>query len=294
MLSVWLRAIRIKFLLASVIAVSLGLSIAWYSGHPIDIIHTALTFAGVIFLHASVDLLNDYWDFKRGIDTKTKRTKLSGGTGVLPEGLLTPKSVYLVGIGFLILGAIIGIYFVIIFGITIGLILGFAILSVYFYSTKIVNWGLAEVFVTIKGTLIVLGTYFIQSQSIDDFTILAGIVVGILSSLVLFITSIPDHDVDKEKGRRTLIIIFGKSNVVRTFLVFPILAYGVIIFGVISGTFPVYSLIVLLAKPFLILSLLYLKDLEKSENMMLKSMTHTLYFSRIAGALFVISFLIGI
>ena len=156
MLSVWLRAIRIKFLLASVIAVSLGLSLSWHAGYPIDIFHAMLTFAGVISLHASVDLLNDYWDFKRGIDTKTKRTKMSGGTGVLPEGLLKPKSVYLVGVGFLILGAIIGIYFVTIFGITIGLILGFAILSVYFYSTKIVNWGLAEVFVTIKGALIII------------------------------------------------------------------------------------------------------------------------------------------
>ena len=293
MLSVWLRAIRVKFLLASVIAVSLGLSLAWYSGHPIDIIHAFLTFAGVISLHASVDLLNDYWDFKRGIDTKTKRTKMSGGTGVLPEGLLKPKSVYIVGIAFLILGAIIGIYFVIIFGITIGLILGFAILSVIFYSTKIVNWGLAEVFVTIKGTLIIIGTYFIQSQTIDDFTILAGIVVGIFSSLVLYVASIPDHDIDKEKGRRTLIIIFGKTNAVKVFLIFPILAYGIIIYGVISGLFPIYSLIVLLAKPFLILALLHLKDFEKSENILISSMTNTLYFSRIAGALFIISFLIG-
>ncbi len=293
MLSVWLRAIRVKFLLASVIAVSLGLSLAWYSGHSIDIIHALLTFAGVISLHASVDLLNDYWDFKRGIDTKTKRTKMSGGTGVLPEGLLKPKSVYIVGIAFLIFGAIIGIYFIIIFGITIGLILGFAILSVYFYSTKIGNWGLAEVFVTIKGTLIVLGTYFIQSQSFDDLTILAGVVVGILSSMVLFVTSIPDHDADKEKGRRTLVIIFGMSNIVRTFMIFPVLAYGVIIYGVIMDVFPVYSLIVLLAKPFLILAILNLKDLEKSDSMIIRSMTNSLYFSRVAGALFILSFLIG-
>jgi 1,4-dihydroxy-2-naphthoate polyprenyltransferase len=293
MLSVWLRAIRVKFLFASVIAVSLGLSLAWYAGSSIDIFHALLTFAGVISLHASVDLLNDYWDFKRGIDTKTKRTKMSGGTGVLPEGLLKPKSVYLAGIGFLILGSIVGVYFVIIFGITIGIILGFAILSVYFYSTKIVNWGLAEVFVTIKGTLIVIGTFFIQSQGIEDFSILAGIVVGLLSSLVLFVTSIPDHDIDKEKGRRTLIIIFGKSNVVKTFLIFPILTYAVIIFGVVTGLFPVYSLIVLLAKPFLILAMWHLKDSEKSENILISSMTNTLYFSRIAGALFVLSFLIG-
>ncbi len=293
MISVWLRVIRVRFLLASVIAVMTGLALNWSQNGSIEYFDALLTFAGVMALHASVDLLNDYWDFKRGIDTKTTRTKMSGGTGVLPEGLLKPKSVYLVGIGFLILGSIIGVYFVIIFGITIGLILGFAILSVIFYSTKIVNWGLAELFVTIKGTLIIIGTYFIQSQNIDDFTILAGVVVGILSSLVLFVTSIPDHDVDKEKGRRTLVILFGKSNAVKTFLIFPILSYGIIIYGVVTGLFPVYSLIVLLAKPFLILALLYLKDLEKSENILLSSMTNTLYFSRVAGALFVISFLIG-
>ena len=87
--------------------------------------------------------------------------------------------------------------------------------------------------------------------------------------------------------------IFGKPNAVRTFLIFPILAYGIIIYGVVSGLFPIYSLIVLLAKPFLILAILHLKDLEKSEKILISSMTNTLYFSRIAGALFIISFLIG-
>ena len=77
MLSYWLRAIRIRFLLASVIAVSLGLAVTWWHSGTIDIFQAALTMAGVIALHASVDLLNDYWDFKRGIDTRTKRTGMS-------------------------------------------------------------------------------------------------------------------------------------------------------------------------------------------------------------------------
>ncbi len=86
MLSVWLRVIRVRFLLASVIAVSVGLSLNWQQNSSIDPFDAILIFAGVMALHASVDLLNDFWDFKRGIDTKTKRTKMSGGTGVLPEG----------------------------------------------------------------------------------------------------------------------------------------------------------------------------------------------------------------
>ncbi|MEK6866936.1 MAG: prenyltransferase, partial [Thermoproteota archaeon] len=101
LLSVWLRVIRVRFLLASVIAVSVGLAMNWRQNSTIDPLAAVLTFAGVISLHASVDLLNDYWDYKRGIDTITKRTKMSGGTGVLPEGLLKPSSVYRAGIGFL-------------------------------------------------------------------------------------------------------------------------------------------------------------------------------------------------
>jgi len=112
MISVWLRVIRVRFLLASIIAVSVGLAITWWHTGNISIFDAILTMCGVLALHASVDLLNDYWDFKRGIDTKTHRTKMSGGSGVLPEGLLKPTQVYAAGIAFLIIGTIIGIYFV--------------------------------------------------------------------------------------------------------------------------------------------------------------------------------------
>ena len=156
MISIWLRAIRIRFLLASVVAVSAGLAITWWQTSSITIFDAILTMCGVLALHASVDLLNDYWDFKRGIDTTTQRTKMSGGSGVLPDGLLKPTQVYAAGIIFLVIGASIGAYFVATDGIIIGIILAFAVISIYFYSTKLVNWGLAEVFVTIKGSMICL------------------------------------------------------------------------------------------------------------------------------------------
>ena len=189
MISVWLRAIRIRFLLASVIAVSAGLVITWWHTGNITIFDAILTMCGVLALHASVDLLNDYWDFKREIDTTTRRTKMSGGSGVLPDGLLKPAQVYAAGIAFLIIGATIGVYFVVTDGIIIGIILAFAVISIYFYSTKLVDWGLAEIFVTIKGSMIVIGTYFVQTSQITESVVLCGIVIGVLSSLVLFITS---------------------------------------------------------------------------------------------------------
>ena len=292
MLSYWLRAIRIRFLLASVIAVSLGLAVTWWHSGTIDIFQAALTMGGVIALHASVDLLNDYWDFKRGIDTRTKRTGMSGGTGVLPEGLLKPKSVYNAGILFLVAGGLIGGYFVVLHGVVIGVILAFAIMSIYFYSTKIVNWGLAEVFVAVKGTLIVMGTYYIQNSELTDVVVLSGIVVGVLSSLVLFVTSFPDHDADKEKGRRTLVILAGRQKAVSIFYIFPIISYGIIIGCVAMSIIPVFCLISLAAIPVVISSIRKLKSSISDEDKIIPAMKSTLTFSRIAGALFVIGFLI--
>jgi len=292
LLSTWFRVIRIKFLLASVIAVSVGLAISWFDTGRIDFIHAIIIMGGVAALHASVDLLNDYWDFKRGIDTVTKKTKLSGGTGVLPEGLLTPTQVYRAGIAFLILGSLMGFYFVILYGFVIAAILFFAVISIYFYSTKVVDSGLAELFVTIKGAMIVLGTFYIQTNEIIPTSILGGIAVGVLSSLVLFITSFPDHDADKSKGRKTLVILIGKQKATNLFWLFPGIFYGVVIFGIILEFFPIYCIITFLTIPILIKSYLGLRknyeNLEQHESIM----NSVLVFSRITGVLLVISFLI--
>ena len=293
MISAWFHVIRIRFLLASVIAVSVGLAITWWHSSNVTVFDAILTMAGVLALHASVDLFNDYWDFRRGIDTATKRTKMSGGSGVLPEGILKPRQVYAGGIIFLVIGTIIGVYFVITDGIIIGIILAFAVVSIYFYSTKIVNWGLAEVFVSIKGTLIVIGTYFIQTSQINESVILGGIVVGALSSLVLFITSFPDHDADKAKGRKTLVIGIGKKRASIIIWVFPAIVYGITISTVIAQIFPVACLIIIVTFPLITISYKKLKFGYNDINRLIPIMSSTLVYSRITGALFVVGFLLS-
>ena len=293
-ISVWFRVIRIKFLLASVIAVSLGLTISYWQEKSIDAISAAITMGGVMLLHASVDLLNDYSDYKRGIDTITKRTKFSGGTGVLPEGLLKPSTVYYAGIICLILGSLAGVYFIVMHGWIIAAILGFAILSIYFYSTKIVDSGLGEIFVGIKGTMIVLGTLYIQTEQILPTNVLAGIVAGTLSSFVLFITSFPDHDADKQKGRKTLVIVLGKVRAANLYWVFPGVAYGLVAFGIVLELLPVYCVIVYTSIPLMLKSGRKIKKTLDDVEKFVTIMKSTVLFSRITGALFVVSFLIAI
>jgi 1,4-dihydroxy-2-naphthoate octaprenyltransferase len=291
-LSIWLRAIRIRFLLASVIAVSNGLAIAYWKYANIDPLYALLTYVGVVFLHASVDLLNDYWDHKRGIDSVTKRTKFSGGTGVLPENLLTPRAVYIAGIIFLILGASIGAYFVAIRGITIAVILGFAVVAIYFYSTRIVNAGLGELFVAIKGAMIVLGTFYVQNAVLAPDALYVGVIVGILSATVLFINSFPDYEADRSKGRRTLVIMLGRKTASALFPIFIIAVYAMIAGGILLGFTKVYSLISFVSIPLAIKSILSLRVESENVEKMVPAMASAVTYSRITGFLLAISFIL--
>jgi 1,4-dihydroxy-2-naphthoate polyprenyltransferase len=291
-LSTWLRAIRIRFLLASVIAVSNGLAVAYWKYATIDPLYAALTYIGVVFLHASVDLLNDYWDHKRGIDSATKRTKFSGGTGVLPENLLTPRAVYLAGIIFLILGALIGAYFVALRGITIAVILGFAVVAIYFYSTTIVNAGLGELFVAIKGAMIVLGTLYVQNAVLEPAALYVGAIIGILSATVLFVNSFPDYEADMSKGRRTLVIMLGRKIALAVFPMFIIVAYAMIVAGIFLGFTKVYSLISLASIPLAIKSVLQLRNEPEYIESIVPAMASAVMYSRITGFLLALSFLL--
>ena len=291
MLSDWLRAIRVKFLLASVIAVSNGLAISFWRQSQFDFTFAILTYVGVIFLHASVDLLNDYWDFKRGIDTNTKRTTFSGGTGVLPENILKPRSLYAAGIIFLILGACIGAYFVALRGVTIAVILGFAILAIYFYSTSIVNAGLGELFVAIKGAMIVLGAYYVQTAIIEPAPIYVGAIIGILSASILFVNSFPDYNADKGSGRRTLVILLGRQRASVVFPMFFLSVYLLVLAGIFLGYTKVYSLACFVSAPFAVISIRTLRNNHEDLDKLILSMSAAVMCSRITAAILAVSFL---
>jgi 1,4-dihydroxy-2-naphthoate polyprenyltransferase len=287
----WSRAIRIKFLLASAIAVTNGIAISYWQTAYIDLGNALLTYFGIMCLHISVDLLNDYSDFKRGIDTNTKRTKYSGGTGVIPENLINSRLIYCAGIIFLILGGLTGLYFVTIKGIIILILLIFAIISIYFYSTNIVNAGLGELFVAIKGCMIVLGSYYIQSDTIELTSVYVGIIIGLLSSVVLLVTSFPDYEADKKSGRRTLVIVIGKENSVKLFVIIVGITYAMIICGSIFNVIPIFSTICILSMPFAIKAVHMLRRFNDAGELV-SSMANSIIYSRVCGILLAISFII--
>ena len=114
-LKVWFLETRPQFLILSVISAFLGTAIAWNEGF-FQPGHALLAGIGLILAHISVNTLNDYFDYRSGIDLTTKRTPFSGGSGILPAGLLRPQQVLWLGLGALLLAIPVGVYFTVISG----------------------------------------------------------------------------------------------------------------------------------------------------------------------------------
>ncbi|MDA4126913.1 MAG: prenyltransferase [Thaumarchaeota archaeon] len=249
--NIWIKEFRAPFLLLPAIFVPVGIAIAWKHG-SIDLPSAVLTFVGVLCLHISVNVLNDYFDFRSGLDLATTPTPFSGGSTVLPAGKLTPRSVLIAGILFLAVGMMIGSYFIlrsafdpILLGIVA--IAGFSVLA---YSTILSRLGVGELVAGLNfGPLLIIGSYYLQTGRVDLEPFLVGIALGMLVAGVLYINEFPDTIADANVGRRHLIVRWGKAKAATRFKALVGGAYLVILAGVGGGVVTPLALLSLVALP---------------------------------------------
>jgi 1,4-dihydroxy-2-naphthoate octaprenyltransferase len=251
-LKLWFLETRPQFLLLPVVLSFLGTCIAWYDGF-FNPGFAVLAFIGLLLAHISVNVLNDYYDFKSGVDLATKRTPFSGGSGMLPAALLEPRQVLIFGIICFLLAAAIGIYFVFATDLLLLPLLMVGGLCILIYTPIILkkNWpewspGLG------LGTLPVLGAYFIQTNEYTWPVVIAAIPSGILVHNLLFLNEFPDVEADITAHRKTLPITVGKDSASIIYSVLTLVMYLWIIGWVIAGKIPVYTLLALLTLPFAI------------------------------------------
>jgi len=241
--------IRAPFLPLSVMLAFLGTCIAWYNG-AFHLGHALLAFFGILMAHISVDVLNEYFDYKSGVDLETEKTPFSGGSGALPEGLVTEKQALWLGLGSFIIIIPIGVYFVLEKGWALLPLLLVAAFCILIYSpiilkTRWPEWapGLG------MGALPVLGAYFVQTGQFNGATIIASVPSFILVHNLLLLNEFPDVEADAKSGRKTTPITWGRKNAGIFYSVMTALVYLWIIGGVVAGQMPKFSLIALLTLP---------------------------------------------
>ncbi len=245
----WLLEPRPAFLLLSVLLISLGTSVAVYEGY-FNPLHFLLAMAGMLLVHVSCNVLNDYFDYKSGLDLQTQRTPFSGGSGILPAKLLKPESVYRLGVACFFLASLIGVYFMTIWGWLLLPILVIGGISTYFYSTHLSRWMVGEFFAGLNfGPLAILGAYFVQTGGFGWGVLVASLAPGIMDANLLVLNQIPDAEADEKVGRRHVVIAHGKRRASRLYAALLLAAYLSIIVGVVSRLMPYTTLIGLASIP---------------------------------------------
>ena len=242
-LKVWLLETRPQFLLLSVVLVLLGTAISWHEGY-FNLLKFILTLTGLLLAHSSVNILNDYFDYKSGIDLETKRTPFSGGSGILPDGLLKPKGVYIYGVGCLLAALAIGIYLTFISGWQLLPMIVLGGLVIYFYTSHLAKWLVGEFWAGLGlGILPVMGTYFVQTGRYSVEAFVASLASGFLTANLLLLNEFPDLEADKKGGRYNLVIALGPKNASRLYAGLMVMTYICIIGGVVFKLMPPLTLI---------------------------------------------------
>lgn len=247
----WILETRPSFLLLVPVCVFAGVAVSIYEGYPFNAGYFVLAFVGALFAHISANVFNEYFDYKSGIDLNTQRTPFSGGSGILPAGLLRPKQVLALAIGSLSVTIIIGIYFISIYGsiiLAIGLI-GILVIVLYTpYLTKLT--GITELAGPGLGFgLMVFGTYVTQTGTYSTAALIAAVVAGLLIAGLLLLNEFPDVEADKGAGRKHIPIILSKRKAAVIYCLMLVFAYALLIGAVAADVLPLLALLGLLTLP---------------------------------------------
>jgi 1,4-dihydroxy-2-naphthoate polyprenyltransferase len=246
-----LGPMRLPFLILTPVCVMLGAAGALLESGLFRMDYFFLALAGGLCAHISVNALNEYDDFKTGLDHATTRTPFSGGSGTLPR---YPEKAYYalsVGLGTLAGTVFIGAYFLWVRGLMLLPIGILGIFAVVLYT----RWLTRDPLLCLLapgigfGPCMVMGTDFVMTGSYSAVGAAASLVPFFLVSGLLLVNQFPDIGPDRGVGRRHLMIVYGKKAGVTVYGLLLAGTYGSILMAWLAGWFPAPALVSLLTAP---------------------------------------------
>jgi len=256
-LKIWAKAIRAPFYTATIIPIVLGAVIAWSETGIFHWGYFILALLGGILIHTGVNLANDYFDHTSRNDWNNKTpTPFSGGSRFIQNNVLKPYQYLIASLMCFASGSLIGLYLnhilagnIILYLGIIGVFLGF------FYTATPIRigyrgFGLGELAVGLGfGPIMVIGSYYVQTQHLSLIPLLASIPVMLLIALVVYINEFPDYEADKSVNKITIPVMLGKEKASYIFYGLLLTTYFYTIIFIILGIFPLFALLTLLTLP---------------------------------------------
>lgn len=218
-LKIWIQAFRLRTLPLSLASIGMGSFLALSHGSFKWAIFI-LTLLTTVFLQILSNLANDYGDFIHGADHNQRE----GPLRTVQQGLITPSqmkaALYVFSFSTLSIGVVLLIfafpvnYYFFIF-LIIGLAAIFAAMAYTLGKKPYGYMGLGDVSVFIFFGLVgVIGSYYLQTKSIDWNIILPSSACGFFAVGVLTVNNIRDIESDKIAGKQSIPVRIGRKYAV--------------------------------------------------------------------------------
>lgn len=243
-----LQSLRIPFLILTPISIFLGFCAAGANFSQFNYLDSFLILICALLAHISVNTLNEYYDFKSGLDLITKKTPFSGGSGALVEKPQSAKAVKTIGFISLLITVAIGIYFIRRYGselLPLGL-LGVAIILSYTHFLNKKPWLCLIAPGISFGPIMIIGSYFILTTTIDAKVIIISLIPFFVYNNLLLLNQYPDADPDKTVGRNHFCIAYGFEKSNHLYLLQAVTAIMVLNIAIIIEYLPPISYIALI------------------------------------------------
>jgi 1,4-dihydroxy-2-naphthoate octaprenyltransferase len=262
-----------------------------------------MSILGLVFAHATNNLLNDYIDHRKGVDNKNYY-RAQYGPQPLEHGLMGKKEflsyIWVTGL----IALTIGIYLVLRTNYWTLLFLGLGLFFLVFYTWPLKYWGLGEPSVILVwGPLMVGGSFFVVTGGVwQSYILPLSLVYALGPTSVLFGKHIDKRAADQKKGVGTLPVIMGEKASRYTTIAMWLVQYLLVAWLVLSGQLGFSVLVVVLALPKLTsTSRVFLKPRPEKEPQGLAPDTWPLYLSAHAfaynrhfGSLFLLGLIIDV
>ncbi len=248
---IWWMATRPWSFGASMTPVLLGCAIAVHDGFfsLTALAYGALALLGSVAIHAGTNLINDYYDWRKGTDTPQSL----GPNRALSSGLITPGQMFWAALICFGLGSCIGLYLAWARGPLILWIGIFSVLAGWFYTAGPAAFayiGLGEVIVFVfMGPLLVLGAYYCMVQQAPIHPMLIAIPAGLWVANILHANNMRDFPEDLRNNKRTLANILGRRASKIEFWLLSVGPFAVLILLLVFGVVQWPLLITLFALP---------------------------------------------
>ena len=232
---IWLEAVRLRTLPVSLSGVLIALGLAKWN-HAFRLAPALLCLAFALLAQVVSNFANEYYDYKSGADKKGRAGFRRGVT----EGDIKPAVMRRVMFSLLGLTCLVGLCMLAwvdpgynynnwLMLLAVGVLVAVFALAYSAGPYPLSYHALGEVAVFLfYGLVPVIFTYYVVTGTFGPFAVMAGIAIGFMGVNVLLVNNYRDVDDDREAGKRTSVVVFGRQAARLAYLANGFLALGVL------------------------------------------------------------------